>query len=68
MAKKRYNLVLPQQMFDEVQAIAVEEEVTVLEIFRRFIKFGLLLDEIENNPNMHLIVRDDEGEREIMFV
>lgn len=66
--KKRFNLVLPNELVKRVQKIADDEHVSVVEILRRFIKIGLLAVEIQNNPNASLVIKDDEGEKEIILL
>ena len=65
---KRYNLVLPDDLFTDVQVIANAEGVPTVEIFRRFIKLGLILTGINRDEGERLILRSSEGEREIMWV
>lgn len=68
MKKKRYSLVLPQEVYDEVQCVADSEGTTVLEILRKFIKLGLIAVELEKKPNSALIIRTDDSEREIILI
>ena len=39
---KRYNLVLPQALFDEVQRIAAAQHSTIVEVLRQFIRVLLV--------------------------
>lgn len=68
IAVKRYNLVLPEDLFNEVQRIADDRQTTVVDILRRFIKLGLLADRIEKSPDSALIIREGEIERQIILV
>lgn len=65
---KRYNLVLPEELFDQIQAIADERGTTVLEILRRFIKLGLIAAEVEKELDSALIIRQGTKEREIVLI
>jgi hypothetical protein len=65
---KRYNLVLPQELFDEVQRIAAERHSTVVEVLRQFIRLGLLVAQAEQDPNAAFIYRQGDKERAIMLV
>ena len=58
---KRYNLEIPNELYDEVQRIANGEGVTVLTIFRRFIKMGLIVADVEKSGGWVQIVTA-EGE------
>jgi hypothetical protein len=65
---KRYNLVLPENLFDEVQRVAEERQTTVVDLLRRFIKLGLLALEIEDSPDKALLIRDGNIERQILIL
>ena len=65
---KRYNLVLPSGLFDEVQGLADSENVSVLELLKRFIKIGLILTKFSQSPDTSLILREGDKERELILV
>jgi hypothetical protein len=64
---KRYNLALPQTLFDEIQSVAEKRQTTVVEMLRRFIKLGLLVDELENSPDSAFIIREGDREKEVLL-
>lgn len=69
MAKtKRYNLVLPADLFTEIQRIAERDNTTVVEVFRKFIKLGLLADQIGNDPDSSLLIREGDQETKLIFI
>ena len=65
---KRYNLVLPQEMFDQLEELAEQYHITVIEVLRRFIKLGFLAVKIEQQDNAALLVREGDREREIVIL
>ena len=65
---KRYQLVLPEELFDAVQHLADERQTTVVDLIRRFIKLGLIAAQIENTPGAALIIRKDDSEQQILFL
>ncbi len=65
---KRYNLVLPEVLFDELQSVATRRGVTVLEVIRQFVKLGLLVAKTEDTPEAVFVIRDGSGERELTFI
>ena len=65
---KRYNLALPEEVFNAVQQIADEQHTTMLEILRRFIKLGLIAYELEKREDAALIIREGDKEREIVLI
>ncbi len=65
---KRYNLVVPSSLFNEVQSMANSQHTTVLDLLRRLISIGLTVARIAQNPSTSFIIREDSGrEREILF-
>jgi hypothetical protein len=67
-ASKRYNVVLPQEMFDELQNIADERGVSVVEMLRKFIKLGILASWLEELPDAALIIREGDNDRELLLI
>jgi hypothetical protein len=65
---KRYNLVLPMELFDEVQKLADSRQTTVVEMLRKFIKLGLLAVQIEETSDATLLIREGDTERQIIFL
>lgn len=65
---KRYVLVLPQEQYDEVEAIANREQVAVVTLLRKFIKLGLIAINLEDDPNSSLVIREDGTEKEIILL
>lgn len=60
--KKRYNLALPQDMFDALQAEADARSTSVVELLRQFIRLGLLATQ----PGTKIVLR--EGDRESVIL
>ena len=48
---KRYNLVIPKTLYDAVKKLAEKEGISVVAIFRRFIKLGLLVTKMRADGN-----------------
>lgn len=67
-AAKRYNLVLPEELYQEVQSLAEQRHTTVLELLRRFVKLGLLVAKAEESPDMAFILREGDKERELLLL
>ena len=65
---KRYNLVLPNDLYLEVKGIADTERTSVLDAFKRIIKYGLMTYKIMKDPSSQLIIRQGDSEREIVIV
>lgn len=65
---KRYNLVLPNSLFDEVQAMANQGNTSVLELLKRFIKIGLVVTKLYQSSDVRLIIREGDKERELVLL
>jgi hypothetical protein len=65
---KRYNMVLPQPLFDELKVIADERHSTVLEVLKQFIRLGLLVSKAEKSSDTAVIMREGDKERELILI
>jgi hypothetical protein len=65
---KRYTLVLPTELFDEVKRVADARQTTVVDMLRRFIRLGLLSVRLEETPDAALLIREGESEKEILLL
>jgi len=65
---KRYNLTLPEGLFNEIQELADSKGTTVLAMLRKFIRLGLIVSELEDEPNSRLIIRTDDTEKEVILI
>lgn len=65
---KKYQIVVPESLFEEIEKIADSRQTTVIDIIRRFLKLGLLTARIENTPNAGLFIREGDSEREIILL
>jgi len=65
---KRYNLVLPEALFLEVQDLAGRQHVTVLELLRKFIRLGLLVAKAEESPDTVFLLREGNTERQLVLL
>jgi ATP-dependent Clp protease ATP-binding subunit ClpA len=67
-ASKRYSLVLPESLYQEVQELSDREQTTVVEVMRRFIKLGLLATRIQETPDASIVIREGGRERELLIL
>jgi ATP-dependent Clp protease ATP-binding subunit ClpA len=65
---RRYSLVLPELLFEQVQELADAEQSTVAELFRRFTKLGLLVMEIQRSPDASIVIRQDGSEQRLLVL
>jgi hypothetical protein len=64
---KRYNLVLPEILYEELRQEAETRGVPVVELLRKFIRIGLLAVRIQDEPGSALIIREGDSERQILI-
>ncbi len=64
---KRYNLVLPDKLYDALHVEATKHDTTVVELIRRFIKVGLLILRA-NETGGRFFIREDGQEREVVLI
>lgn len=62
---KRYNLVLPDDLFNQVQDLADRRHTTVAETLRKFIKLGLL---VMTDPGVSLIRKEGDNTTELLWL
>ena len=68
-ATKRYTLVLPEELFDDLDKIAKRDGTTLKDVLRRFVKLGLYVDHIwSESPNASITIRDGDVERVVEFL
>lgn len=65
---KRYNLALPAELYDELQQVADQKQVTLVELLRKFIKLGLLATQLEDRPGAALLIRENGTDRQIVMI
>ena len=64
----RYNLVLETKIFEVLQELAASKGITFSELMRKFIRLGLLVSALEDEPDSKLIIRTDDTEKEIILI
>jgi ATP-dependent Clp protease ATP-binding subunit ClpA len=65
---RRHSLVLPEDLFQQVQALANEEQTTVTDLLRRFAKLGLLVMETQKTPGASIVIRQGATEQRLVVL
>jgi hypothetical protein len=65
--KRRYHLELPVDLYEQLQQVAADKEVTVAVLLRQFIKLGLVVSQLEHKPDAALLIREGKTLREIIL-
>ncbi len=63
--RKRYNLVLPEELFNEVQQLANEKDTTVVDLIRKFLRLGLVIADVEQDDLTTIYIRNGTQEKQI---
>jgi hypothetical protein len=63
-----YSLSLPEEILSEVKRVADKEHVSILQVIRNFLKFGLAFYQMkEKDPDIKLIVRQGNTDQVILW-
>jgi hypothetical protein len=65
---RKYLLVVPENLFEEIEQIAENRQTTVVDIMRRFLRLGVITAKIEENPDAGLYIKEGEMEKEIILL
>ncbi len=65
---KRYNLVMPEELFRDLQDFADRRHTTVVEVMRRFLRLGLVVGQACETPGSAVVIRENDREREVLLV
>ncbi|HEV8634926.1 MAG TPA: Clp protease N-terminal domain-containing protein [Chloroflexota bacterium] len=65
---KRYNVVLPEELFRDLQELADRRHTSVVELMRRFLRLGLLVTRVSETPGSAVIIREGDTERQILLL
>ncbi|MBN1994504.1 MAG: hypothetical protein JW953_17535 [Anaerolineae bacterium] len=65
---KRYNLVLPEEMFNAVKRVADAQQTSIVEVIRKFIKLGLMVFEMQETAEITLVVKKGGEEQKIILL
>jgi hypothetical protein len=58
MAETRYTLSLPAEVYEELKKEADKREMSIKEVVRQCLKFGLIGLKIDADPNTDLMIRE----------
>jgi molybdopterin-guanine dinucleotide biosynthesis protein A len=65
---RRYTLVLPTSLLDDVRQFAEQRQTTVIDVLRRAIKIGLIVARLEEKADAAVIIREGDKEQRVLFV
>ena len=68
MNSKRYNLVLPEELFNAVQAVAKEEGTAFVTVLKRFLRLGLVATEAMKKHDGKLLLKQGANVKEIFLL
>jgi hypothetical protein len=65
---RRYSLILPDSIYEQLEDIAGEKGTTMAELIRRFIALGLLATKAGNDPDSELLLRNGDTLRAVILL
>ncbi len=65
---RRFNLVVPDPLWDEVEAAAETEHVTVTELLRRYMKLGLWVLAAHKRGAQIIVREEGQPDTHIQFL
>ena len=65
---RRHTLVLPEELFQQVQDLANEEQTSVTDLLRRFTKLGLLMMDVQRDPDASIVIRQGGSEQRLLVL
>jgi predicted DNA-binding protein len=60
--KKRYHLVIPIELYQELEKVANNKSRTIIDVLRRYIEFGLWIDTFSNKADATLRITEGGDE------
>jgi hypothetical protein len=67
-ARRRYSLVIPETLYQEIEEVAIELDTAVVEVIKRFLKLSLLAYRLQKEDDAALLIEDSDGIRQIYIV
>lgn len=64
---KRYNLVIPKELYSELEQIADKRHIKVVDVLRNYIEFGIWFEDAMRKPNTKLLLKEGSKERELIL-
>lgn len=61
---KRFNLYLPDEVYEELKQVAEKNKTTPLDLIKSFIRAGLLIADYQSKPDAGIYFREPGGELE----
>jgi hypothetical protein len=58
MSEQRYTLALPTEIYDEIKAQADRRGMSIKELVRQCLKFGLVAIKLDEEPNTDLFIKE----------
>jgi LysM repeat protein len=66
--RARYHLSMPVSLHEELQVIADEEQVSIAEIMRRFLKLGVVASKLGQSQDAHLCIANGDTIQQIIVL
>lgn len=57
---QKYTLSLPKEIYEELRGYSMQHGVSIKDVVRQCLKFGLIAMKVDGNPNKEIIFRERE--------
>jgi len=64
----RYQLAVPQVIFATLKEVAKDQDVTIVDLLRDYIKIGLWVSKVSKDPTTELILRKGGKETQLLLL
>lgn len=65
---RRYNMVISLKTFELLEQLAARDELAVIDVLKRFIRLGLMVDRLQTEGGSIILKEKDREDREIFFM
>lgn len=65
--EKRFNLVMPMEMYGAIHEIAKDHKLSVTSLLLRFSKLGIMASDVSREPDGAIIFRKGDKERKVIL-
>jgi len=63
--KKRYHLVLPEDVYEQVKVLAEQKGLSVVDVLRKFIQLGIILSRKSDST---LVIREKDNKETLIVL
>jgi hypothetical protein len=66
--RRRYNLQISKDLYEDIERISIELDTSVVEVIKRFLRFGLIVYDLQRSPDVDLLISEKGEVTKVRFV